>query len=62
MAAGEEPVTSSPSRKIRPPEGGANPITAFNKLLFPAPLAPTKATVSPRATDKETPNKACAAP
>ena len=47
MAAGVEPVTSTPSRKMRPPEGGASPMTALSRLVLPAPLAPTRATVSP---------------
>ena len=37
-------------------------MTAFSKLVFPAPLAPTRATVSPRPTLRETPNNAWAAP
>ena len=62
MAAADLPVTSFPSSQIRPPEGATNPMTAFNRLVFPAPLAPTNATVSPFPTAKSTPNNACAAP
>ena len=62
MAAGVEPVTSTPSRKMRPPDGGASPMTALSRLVLPAPLAPTRATVSPGATARSMPNSAWAAP
>ena len=62
MAAGVDPVTSMPSRKTRPPDGGASPMTALSRLVLPAPLAPTRATVSPGATARSMPNRAWAAP
>ena len=52
MWEGGFPVTSRPSSRMRPPDGGTRPVMAFSRLDFPAPLAPTMATVSPSATSK----------
>lgn len=56
------PVTSRPSSRMRPPDGGTRPVMAFSRLDFPAPLAPTMATVSPSATQRSTPKRAWADP
>jgi len=37
---------------------GIKPEIAFNTVVFPAPLAPIRATISPAPTDNETPCRA----
>jgi hypothetical protein len=43
------------SNTIRPPEIGCTPEIARIKVVLPAPLAPTRVTISPAATVNETP-------
>ena len=47
ICTGVLPVTVRPSRKTSPAEGFMRPMMHFSRVVFPAPLAPTRATVSP---------------
>ena len=62
MRAGVAPVTGFPSSRISPPEGLSSPMMHFRRVLLPAPLAPTRATVCPAATAMSMPKRAWAAP
>ena len=52
------PASSRPSRRTLPPVGRKRPPIAFNVLLFPAPFGPISATISPAATESDTPRTA----
>ena len=54
-------MSASPSR-MRPPAGRCAPAMALSSVVLPAPLAPTSASVSPRATLKLTSRTACSRP
>src|SRR6185437_2231103 len=44
-----------PSNLMSPDDAGRRPMTVFNSVLLPAPLAPISATISPAPTVSETP-------
>jgi hypothetical protein len=46
-----------PQNSILPEDGSSKPVMVLRSVVFPAPLAPTKATISPSAMVKETPHK-----
>ena len=56
------PASSRPSRRTDPPAGRTRPAMAFSVLLFPAPLGPMSATISPLPTVSETPRTASTCP
>ncbi len=45
---------SKPATLARPALGKSNPASILSVVVFPAPLGPRKATISPRARAKET--------
>src|SRR5690554_3742901 len=51
-AWGAMPVTSSPKRKTRPPEGLMKPVTTLKVVVLPAPFGPTRPRISPSLTPK----------
>src|SRR5579885_3446298 len=46
------PVTSSPSKKMRPEVGGSTPVRQLKNVLLPAPFGPMMARTSSRCTSK----------
>jgi hypothetical protein len=46
--------TACPPRRIRPADGRSSAPSMCNSVLFPAPLSPTMATISPRRTVQDT--------
>ena len=62
MRSGLAPVTSAPSRRTLPPAGRTAPAIAISVEDLPAPLAPSSATSSPRATENDAPRTARTAP
>src|SRR6185312_14049992 len=49
-SAGGSASIGAPSRRIVPLSGRSSPETAFASVDFPAPLAPSKVTISPRSS------------
>jgi hypothetical protein len=58
IARGFLPVVSSPSRLIRPEPGMVWPLSISKQVLFPAPLGPISARISPAFSANETPRTA----
>ena len=58
----ETPASSRPSRRTDPLAGRKRPAMALSVLLLPAPLGPISATISPAATESETPRTASTCP
>ncbi len=56
------PVTSLPSKRMRPARGGCRPVSARSSVVLPAPLAPMSASTSPAASDRPTPEMAWKSP
>src|SRR5262249_39861090 len=54
MACGGSPVTSSPSRTIRPAVGRSTPVKQLKNVDLPAPFGPMTARTSPGATAIDT--------
>src|SRR5262245_12193788 len=54
MRCGGSPVMSSPSKTMRPDEGGMTPVRQLKNVDLPAPLGPMIARISPRRTAMET--------
>jgi len=52
-------VMSTPSNTICPAAGVTRPDTALSSVDLPAPLVPSRATISPRSTSRSTPNSTC---
>ena len=52
---GDGPFTGSPSSRISPELMDSRVVISFNSVLFPQPLAPTMATISPFLTVRSTP-------
>src|SRR5438105_9404665 len=52
------PSIRTPSNSTRPAVGARSPEMALSRVDFPAPLEPSKATISPRCTEREMPCKA----
>ena len=48
------PVTSSPWKRMVPRRGLRRPAMVRRVVVFPAPFAPTRVTISPGSTSKET--------
>src|SRR5690606_4842173 len=57
-ADGRRPVTSSPFRVMLPAEGFSRPLMVLNKVVLPAPLAPSSTTSSPCPTVMDTLSRA----
>src|SRR5439155_8815108 len=55
-------VISLPSKRMRPARAGINPESARSSVVFPAPLAPIRVTISPASARIVTPFSACTAP
>ncbi len=53
---------SAPTQRIRPPSSGTSPATARSSVVFPQPLGPRIATVSPSPTVRSTASTAVLAP
>ena len=51
-------VTSAPMKLTLPAVGGSSPLTARSSVVLPAPLGPTRATISPSSTLNDTPSTA----
>src|SRR4029434_11021105 len=49
-----------PAKRMSPLRAGTRPAIVFNSVVFPAPLAPTRATISPGLTCSDTPWSASA--
>jgi hypothetical protein len=62
LAWSGRPVTSRPSKLIRPAVGRRLPVTSANRVDLPAPLGPMTACRAPAATDSETPSRATSDP
>ena len=45
----------APAKDIEPAVVGCTPDSARNSVVFPAPFEPTRVTISPSSTSKETP-------
>ena len=56
------PAIEFPSCTTLPAEGRTTPESARRVVLFPAPFAPMRETISPFPTVKETSRSACTAP
>jgi hypothetical protein len=56
--AGDGPI----QQHVSPPEGFISPMMHFSKVVLPAPLAPTRATVSPGSTVRSTPEQGLGGP
>src|SRR5438552_9464831 len=56
------PRSDSPSSRISPARGARRPETVFSVVVFPAPLLPRRATISPAATLREIPLTALISP
>ena len=52
------PVMSVPSSVMPPRHGRSAPAIVISSVVLPAPFAPTRATVSPAASSRLTPNSA----
>src|SRR5579859_2035807 len=52
-ASGGSSVTSTPSNRMRPPEGARSPAMQLKKVDLPAPLGPIRPTISPASTESE---------
>src|SRR5512134_3448202 len=52
MTWGGSPVISLPLNRMRPESGGRCPVMRWNSVVFPAPLGPMTATISPRSTSR----------
>ena len=52
-------VMSRPSKAIDPAMGSTSPEMALSSVDFPAPLVPSRATISPSCTSRSTPNSTC---
>src|SRR5690606_19287361 len=52
------PSSDSPANSIEPEAARTRPMTAIRVVVLPAPLEPTRPTVSPSATSRETPRTA----
>ena len=61
-ASGAAPLTSRPSKVTVPFRAGVRPEMARTSVDFPAPLVPSRATTSPAATARSTPNSTCSDP
>src|SRR5579862_151611 len=59
---GVSPLSGSPSSRISPPSGWWIPLRVLISVLLPAPLSPTRATISPACTVSETPESDCTPP
>ena len=55
-------VMSSPSNTTVPPLGPSSPQMPLSSVDLPAPLVPSRATISPRPTSKSTPKRICTRP
>src|SRR5512139_2992705 len=55
MTWGGSPEMSLPLYRIRPESGTRCPVIRWNSVVFPAPLGPMTATISPRATSRFAP-------
>src|SRR5215472_3194891 len=53
---------SSPSNSIEPPVGSVSLMMVLPKVVFPQPDSPTSPSVSPGATERETPSTALTLP
>ena len=58
MVSGARPVTERPPSRISPSAGGWRPAMLRSVLDLPAPLGPTRQTISPSPTVSETPRTA----
>jgi len=47
MTWGGRPEISRPLKRMRPESGERWPVTRWNSVVFPAPLGPMTATISP---------------
>ena len=54
-------VRSSPSNRMRPPDGSTSRRIVLPKVDLPQPDSPTRPIVSPRAISSDTPSTACTA-
>ena len=61
-AAGVPSCTSRPRTAMRPLSARITPVSALTRVLLPAPLAPNKAWISPRATPRFASSRATTAP
>src|SRR5262245_13830356 len=57
VRCGGWPPISAPSRRMRPAIGARKPLIVLSAVDFPLPLAPRRATTSPRPTAKSTPRR-----
>src|SRR5579871_1627887 len=62
MPWGGTSVKSWPSRRTVPRCGRSNPLMVLSVVLFPAPFAPIRVTISPSCTSRDTPRSAWMAP
>src|SRR5512145_36436 len=62
IRCGGRPVISSPSNRMRPPEGRITPVRQLKNVDLPAPLGPMMARISPRRTVRLTPFNAVRPP
>src|SRR5215471_15021383 len=62
MASELQPVMSVPSRRTRPAVGRTMPQMALRSVDFPAPLLPTRVTISPVSTRRLTWRRICTSP
>jgi hypothetical protein len=59
---GASPVTSSPSKAMRPERGRTKPVAVRSSVVLPAPLGPSNAMTSPSPTVKSTPRSTVVSP
>ena len=58
MVSGASPVTERPASLMSPSDGGCRPEMLRSVLDLPAPLGPTRQTISPSPTVSDTPRTA----